>query len=85
MHVTLGGYHISDIEFSSAFDRCKLAMDRGMSGTLEGPSSYFMQSPPQQVSDAVALQLTEEFIAGATTAGDGERPTETPVAGQVSA
>ncbi len=56
-----------------------------MSGGLEGPSAYFMKSPPQQVSDVVALQLTEEFIAGATPAGDGRRPAETPVAGQVSA
>jgi len=43
---------------------CKLGMDRGISGALEGPSSYFMKSPPRQVSDSVARQLTEEFIAG---------------------
>jgi myo-inositol-1-phosphate synthase len=43
---------------------CKLALDRGISGSLEGPSSYFMKSPPRQVSDSVARQLTEEFIAG---------------------
>ena len=44
---------------------CKLALDRGISGTLEGPSSYFMKSPPRQVADSVAHDLTEEFIAGA--------------------
>jgi myo-inositol-1-phosphate synthase len=44
---------------------CKLALDTGLSGTLEGPSSYFMKSPPRQVSDNVARQLTEDFIAEA--------------------
>jgi myo-inositol-1-phosphate synthase len=43
--------------------RCaKLALDRGISGTLEGPSAYFMKSPPKQFTDAVARQMTEEFI-----------------------
>ncbi len=45
--------------------RCaKLALDRGMSGALEGPSSYFMKSPPVQYSDNEARELVEEFIAG---------------------
>src|SRR5919202_1908390 len=43
---------------------CKLALDRGLSGTLEGPSAYFMKSPPVQHSDPEARRLTEEFIAG---------------------
>src|SRR3982074_2667449 len=43
---------------------CKLALDRGISGSLEGPSSYFMKSPPRQVSDSVARQPTREFMAG---------------------
>jgi myo-inositol-1-phosphate synthase len=43
---------------------CKLGLDRGLSGTLEGPSAYFMKSPPRQVSDTLAHDLTEEFIAG---------------------
>jgi len=42
---------------------CKLGLDRGLSGTLEGPSAYFMKSPPRQVSDTRALELTEAFIA----------------------
>jgi myo-inositol-1-phosphate synthase len=42
---------------------CKLALDHGISGTLEGPSSYFMKSPPQQYTDHDARRLTEEFIA----------------------
>ncbi|HVS43371.1 MAG TPA: inositol-3-phosphate synthase, partial [Candidatus Dormibacteraeota bacterium] len=42
---------------------CKLALDTGLSGALEGPSSYFMKSPPHQVSDNVARQMTDDFIA----------------------
>jgi myo-inositol-1-phosphate synthase len=45
--------------------RCaKLALDRGMSGPLIAPSSYFMKTPPQQFTDEVAHQMTEAFIAG---------------------
>jgi myo-inositol-1-phosphate synthase len=44
---------------------CKLGLDTGMSGALEGPSSYFMKSPPHQVSDSVAKQMTDDFIAEA--------------------
>src|SRR3990170_1369321 len=43
---------------------CKLAIDRGMSGALTGPSSYFMKSPPKQFTDEQARILTEEFIQG---------------------
>jgi myo-inositol-1-phosphate synthase len=42
---------------------CKLALDRGVSGTLEGPSAYFMKSPARQYTDPDARRLTEEFIA----------------------
>ena len=45
--------------------RCaKLALDRGLSGALVGPSSYFMKTPPQQFTDEQAHALTEEFIRG---------------------
>ena len=45
--------------------RCaRLALDRGIGGALIGPSSYFMKSPPEQYSDEVAHDRTEEFIAG---------------------
>ncbi|HEY0752338.1 MAG TPA: inositol-3-phosphate synthase [Ktedonobacteraceae bacterium] len=40
----------------------KLALDQGISGTLEGPSSYLMKSPPIQHHDDQARELTEEFI-----------------------
>ncbi|MEX0800635.1 MAG: inositol-3-phosphate synthase [Dehalococcoidia bacterium] len=43
---------------------CKLALDRGISGALGGPSSYFMKSPPKQYTDEQARILTEEFIRG---------------------
>jgi myo-inositol-1-phosphate synthase len=43
---------------------CKIARDRGLSGALVGPSSYFMKSPPVQYTDAEARRLTEEYISG---------------------
>lgn len=43
--------------------RCaRLALDHGLSGALTAPSSYFMKSPPVQVTDDQARQETEEFI-----------------------
>ncbi|MFQ5948559.1 MAG: inositol-3-phosphate synthase [Acidimicrobiia bacterium] len=45
--------------------RCaKLALDRGQSGPLLGPSSYFMKSPPVQYQDQRAAELVERFAAG---------------------
>ncbi len=45
--------------------RCaRLGLDRGLAGTLEAPSSYFMKSPPVQHPDDIARNLTEAFIAG---------------------
>ncbi len=41
---------------------CKLAKDREISGALEGPSAYFMKSPPKQHTDDVARQMVEDFI-----------------------
>ena len=44
--------------------RCiKLALDRGLSGPLVGPSAYLMKTPPQQFSDDVARRMIEEFIS----------------------
>ena len=48
---------------------CKLALDRGMSGSLVGPSSYFMKSPPVQFTDSHARKLTDDFIV--ENAGEG--------------
>ena len=58
--------------------RCvKLALDRGIGGALEGPSSYFMKSPPVQYSDNEARQLVEDFI-GAGKAGTNGRIKRVP-------
>jgi myo-inositol-1-phosphate synthase len=58
--------------------RCaKLALDRGIGGTLEGPSSYFMKSPPVQHPDAVARELTEAFIRGEDVSTVGPEPART--------
>src|SRR5881227_1855079 len=40
----------------------KLALNNGVAGALVGPSSYLMKSPPQQVVDDEAYELTEQFI-----------------------
>ena len=42
---------------------CKLALNNGISGTLFGPSSFFMKTPPKQFTDTEAKELTEKFIA----------------------
>jgi myo-inositol-1-phosphate synthase len=40
----------------------KLALNNGISGQLDGPSSYLMKSPHTQRPDADAREQTEEFI-----------------------
>jgi myo-inositol-1-phosphate synthase len=42
---------------------CKLALNHGVSGQLDGPSSYLMKSPMNQRPDDQARKATEEFIA----------------------
>jgi myo-inositol-1-phosphate synthase len=45
--------------------RCaKLALDRGIAGTIAGPSAYFMKSPPVQYHDDVARRMVEDYIEG---------------------
>ncbi len=45
--------------------RCvKLGMDRGISGPLIAPSSYFMKTPPKQFKDSICLEMTENYILG---------------------
>ena len=41
----------------------KLALNNGLSGQLDGPSSYLMKSPHNQRPDSLAREQTEEFIA----------------------
>ncbi len=53
--------------------RCaKLALDRGLKGAIEGPSSYFFKSPPIQPPDDVARQMVEAFIRGDTYTWNGQ-------------
>jgi myo-inositol-1-phosphate synthase len=40
----------------------KLALNNGVTGALVGPSSYLMKSPPEQIVDDEAHELTEAFI-----------------------
>jgi myo-inositol-1-phosphate synthase len=43
--------------------RCaKIALDRGLSGPIVEPSSYFMKSPPQQFTDEQAHANLEAYI-----------------------
>jgi myo-inositol-1-phosphate synthase len=42
---------------------CKLALNHGIGGQLDGPSSYLMKSPHRQRPDEQARRDTEAFIA----------------------
>jgi myo-inositol-1-phosphate synthase len=58
---------------------CKLALNHGVGGQLDGPSSYLMKSPYKQRPDDEARRDTETFIAryagqpGTRTRGKGGR------------
>jgi myo-inositol-1-phosphate synthase len=56
----------------------KLALNKGISGTLEGPSSYLMKSPPVQYNDDVARDLVEDFIDQTSRTGKSPAGTEAP-------
>jgi myo-inositol-1-phosphate synthase len=43
---------------------CKLALDRGLGGTIVAPSAYFMKSPPRQIPDDRAREGVEDYIKG---------------------
>jgi len=58
---------------------CKLALNNGVGGQLDGPSSYLMKSPHNQRPDNLAREETQKFIAkhalkAATTRRAGTRP-----------
>ncbi|MEE9580977.1 MAG: inositol-3-phosphate synthase [Nitrosomonadaceae bacterium] len=45
--------------------RCaKLGLERGIGGPLEAASAYYMKSPPEQMRDSLACELTDAFIQG---------------------
>jgi myo-inositol-1-phosphate synthase len=52
---------------------CKLALNHGVGGQLDGPSSYLMKSPHNQRPDDEARADTERFIAKYTR-GAGPHP-----------
>ena len=55
---------------------CKLALNHGLGGPLEGASAYLMKSPPEQHPDPVARDMVEEFIAehGGSAEAAGQKP-----------
>jgi myo-inositol-1-phosphate synthase len=58
--------------------RCaKLALDRGISGAVEGPSSYFFKSPPIQPDDAIAHNMLEAFIRNESYVWNGQERVKT--------
>ena len=54
----------------------KLALNNGISGALEAPSSYLMKSPPKQIRDDESRELVETYIAQNTLKKD--KPAEKP-------
>jgi myo-inositol-1-phosphate synthase len=57
----------------------KLALNNGVAGALEGPSSYLMKSPPKQIVDDEAHNATEGFIRdNARTSAGVEQGVTTP-------
>ena len=54
----------------------KLALNKGVAGALEGPSSYLMKSPPKQVPDDDAYEGTEAFIRDNARSAVKERKAE---------
>ena len=61
--------------------RCaKLGLERGIGGPLEAAAAYYMKSPPQQMRESVARELTDSFIRGIDTGGSTRA--EVSLAGQ---
>jgi myo-inositol-1-phosphate synthase len=54
----------------------KLALNDGIAGQLDGPSSYLMKSPQNQRPDDEARELTEAFINKHARKAPGERAKE---------
>jgi myo-inositol-1-phosphate synthase len=54
----------------------KLALNHGIAGQLDGPSSYLMKSPHTQRPDPVARDMTDDFIRDHARRPAGERAAE---------
>ncbi|HEV2815463.1 MAG TPA: inositol-3-phosphate synthase, partial [Solirubrobacteraceae bacterium] len=52
---------------------CKLALNNGVGGQLDGPSSYLMKSPMNQRPDHLAREATEAFIADNSRTADAAK------------
>ncbi len=57
---------------------CKLALNHGLGGQIDGPSSYLMKSPHNQRPDDQARDATEAFIAQYGGKPAVAPPAETP-------
>jgi myo-inositol-1-phosphate synthase len=55
----------------------KLALNNGIAGSLVEPSSYLMKSPPKQIQDDDARELTEQFIERNRRQVPADRPAPT--------
>jgi myo-inositol-1-phosphate synthase len=64
---------------------CKLALNNGVGGQLDGPSSYLMKSPHNQRPDDQARLDTEKFIAKHTRAGKRATPSRAKAAPKAKA
>ncbi len=63
--------------------RCaKLGLERGIGGPLGAASAYYMKSPPKQMRDSVAFELTEAFIQGSDAGGDSSIEAARTIAGE---
>jgi myo-inositol-1-phosphate synthase len=63
--------------------RCaKLGLERGIGGPLESPSAYYMKSPPKQMRDSLAYELTDGFIQGIDAGGAASEERPQTIAGE---
>ncbi len=63
--------------------RCaKLGLERGIGGPLEAASAYYMKSPPKQMRDSVACELTDAFIHGEGAGDDFDAGISQAAAGE---
>jgi myo-inositol-1-phosphate synthase len=63
--------------------RCaKLGLERGIGGPLEAVSAYYMKTPPTQMRDSVAHELSNAFIQGIRAQEDADGQISRAVAGE---
>jgi myo-inositol-1-phosphate synthase len=63
--------------------RCaKLGLERGIGGPLEAVSAYYMKSPPKQMRDSLAHELSNAFIQGTCAQEDADGQISRAVAGE---